>query len=57
MSFSIASDHNAPEIPGFSTKMIRGTGQVFPSKFVPPTETMKPMEVFASRHQHINITR
>lgn len=46
-----------PTFPGFFTAMVRGTGQVFPSKFVPPNNTMTPMEVFASRHQHMSIAR
>lgn len=40
-----------------STEMVRGTGQVFPSKFVPSNSNTAPLEAFPNRHQHIGIVR
>lgn len=44
-------------LPGPSTEKVRGTGQVFPSKFVPPNSNMAPLEVFPNRHQHMRVFR
>ncbi|KAH8743216.1 putative ribonuclease H1 [Diaporthe sp. PMI_573] len=39
------------------TEMVRGTGQVFPSKFVPPNSNTAPLEAFPNRHQHMHVVR
>ncbi|KAI3398059.1 hypothetical protein diail_9923 [Diaporthe ilicicola] len=50
--------------PGFSmpivdpgTKVKRGTGSVFPTKFVPSKSNTAPLDEFPNRHQHIMIVR
>lgn len=35
----------------------RGTGRVFPTKFVPPSALETPSELFSSRKSHIRVTR
>lgn len=40
-----------------SNEMVRGTGQVFPSKFVPSNSNTAPLVEFPNRHQHIGIVR
>lgn len=39
------------------SEMVRGTGQVFPSKFVPANSNLAPLEAFPNRHRHINAVR
>lgn len=43
--------------PNLGTEKVRGTGQVFPSKFVPFNSNMAPLEVFPNRHQHMRVFR
>ncbi|KAH8743366.1 putative ribonuclease H1 [Diaporthe sp. PMI_573] len=38
-------------------EMVRGTGRVFPSKFVPPNSNTAPLEAFPNRHQHMGVVR
>jgi ribonuclease HI len=38
-------------------EMVRGTGQVFPSKFVPSNSNTAPLQEFSNRHRHIGIFR
>lgn len=35
----------------------RGTGRVFPAKFVPPSVSGTPLELFSGRKSHMNVTR
>ncbi|KAK0736556.1 ribonuclease H-like domain-containing protein [Apiosordaria backusii] len=35
----------------------RGTGQAFPTKFVPPSASATPLEVFSGRKNHMRVTR
>lgn len=39
------------------TEKVRGTGKVFPSKFVPSNSNKKPLEEFSNRHRHIDAVR
>lgn len=49
--------HAQPLGPKWSDEIVRGTGQVFPSKFVPSNSNKAPLEVFPNRHQHIGVVR
>ncbi|KAH8744983.1 putative ribonuclease H1 [Diaporthe sp. PMI_573] len=50
------SEHLLPRLDS-GTKMVRGTGKVFPSKFVPSNSNTAPLEEFPNRHRHINLVR
>ncbi|KAL8408577.1 hypothetical protein RB594_007133 [Gaeumannomyces avenae] len=43
--------------PTKSSAMIRGTGRVFPTKFLPPSVDAAPMDVFTGRKRHLCIKR
>lgn len=38
-------------------EMVRGTGKVFPSKFVPSNSTRTPLQEFPNRHRHMHAVR
>lgn len=44
-------------VMNWSDEMVRGTGKVFPSKFVPSNSDTAPLDEFPNRHQHIGIVR
>lgn len=39
------------------TRLRRGSGRVFPTKFVPPSASVSPSELFCGRKRHMRITR
>ena len=39
------------------TEFVRGTGKVFPTKFVPSDSNKAPLQEFPNRHQHIGLLR
>jgi ribonuclease HI len=48
-----------PQLPAdlFGPGLRRGTGRVFPTKFVPPSAAVTPLELFSGRRNHGLITR
>lgn len=48
-----------PENPGhcFGPVLKRGTGQVFPTKFVPPSASLAPLELFSGRKTIMRVQR
>lgn len=44
-------------LQNLGTEMVRGTGKVFPSKFVPSNSNTTPLEEFPNRHRHIQAVR
>lgn len=42
---------------GSGTEMVKGTGKVFPAKFVPSNGNKAPLDEFPNRHRHIEIIR
>ena len=47
-----------PDLSSFAgNEKVRGTGKVFPSKFVPSNSNTAPLEEFPNRHQHIMVFR
>ncbi|KAK4445243.1 ribonuclease H-like domain-containing protein [Podospora aff. communis PSN243] len=40
-----------------SNALRRGTGRVFPTKFIPPTAAVTPSALFTGRMRHMNVTR
>ena len=43
--------------PGRDWELKRGSGQIFPTKFVPPSASVTPMELFSGRKAHMLMTR
>jgi ribonuclease HI len=43
--------------PFSGSDMVRGTGKVFPSKFVPSNSNRTPLQEFPNRHRHIEMLR
>jgi len=48
---------NMREMLSLGNRLRRGTGRVFPTKFVPSSATETPMELFTGRRRHIEVTR
>lgn len=44
-------------LPHLETGKVRGTGRVFPTKFVPADGSRAPLEEFSSRHYHMRAVR
>lgn len=52
------SSHDSIESPPKSMSRVRkGTGRVFPTKFVPPSDSVRPMELFTGLKAYMNISR
>ncbi|KAL8347607.1 hypothetical protein RB601_003005 [Gaeumannomyces tritici] len=54
-------EHYGTLVPGAGlfdpNALLKGTGRVFPTKFLPPSVDAAPMEVFTGRKRHIRIKR
>ncbi|KAI8623629.1 ribonuclease H-like protein [Xylariaceae sp. FL1651] len=46
-----------PLLSSFGTEKRRGTGRVFPTRFTPPSTTIKPTELFPGKATYANLTR
>ncbi|OTB10065.1 hypothetical protein K445DRAFT_323374 [Daldinia sp. EC12] len=43
--------------PPFDAEERKGTGRVIPTKFIPPTDSITPTELFPGQRTYLNITR
>lgn len=50
-------DEEPDELPEHGIQMVKGTGKVFPSIFIPSNSNTAPLEEFSNRYQHMNIFR
>ncbi|KAI7782589.1 hypothetical protein LA080_013077 [Diaporthe eres] len=55
--YVIPPGHPVPRVGVTGLGMVRGTGKVFPSKFVPSDSNKRPLEEFPRRHRHIEAIR